>query len=263
MNAAKILIVDDEPSIRSFLGRVLEREGYRVQAAVDGYEALQQLDHDSFDLLLTDIRMDRLDGVGLLQEARVRHPQVAVILLTGHATVDSAVAALQHGAYNYLLKPVKNQELVEAVGAALQARERNRRRDRLEQIAAQILETVQPENAVNKQVVQPESPDIQYAGLRLRASNYTVTLDGSRLDLTPTEFRLLQTLTREPGTVLDYVTLVEYACGYSCTRQEAQEIIGTHIRNLRQKMGVEVTHPLYIEAVRGLGYRVIANSDDL
>jgi DNA-binding response OmpR family regulator len=64
-------------------------------------------------------------------------------------------------------------------------------------------------------------------------------LNDERLDLTPTEFHLLQTLSGEPGIILDYIALVQSACGYSCTRREAQEIIGTHIRNLRQKLGVE------------------------
>ncbi len=142
MKNNRVLVVDDEPVIRSFLVRVLEREGYAVQAASNGPEALDYLEATSFDLLLTDIKMDQLDGVELLRQAKTRQPDLAVILLTGHATVSSAVAALRQGAYDYLLKPLRNEDLVMAVAAGLEERSRQQRRDRLELVAAQMLDVI-------------------------------------------------------------------------------------------------------------------------
>ncbi len=258
MAEAKLLVVDDEATIRNFLVRVLEREGYQVQAAQDGREALHYLEATPFDLLLTDIKMDRLDGVELLREARQRHPDLAVILLTGHATVASAIAALREGAYNYLLKPVKNEDILAAVAEGLRERAHQQRRDQLERIASQMLEVVRPEPG--GAAPASLSSSIMYAGLKLDPATYTATLHNHPLDLTPTEFRLLHHLGAAPGVPFDYVNLVQAACGYTCTRREAQEIIGTHVRNLRRKLAMVSEEAPSIESVRGIGYRLTSPS---
>jgi DNA-binding response OmpR family regulator len=247
-------VVDDEPAIRSFLLRVLEHEGYEVWAVGDGQEALQQLETMSCDLLLTDIKMDRLDGVELLQEARSRYPDLAVILLTGHATVPSAIAALREGAYDYLLKPVKNEDIVTAVAAGLHERERRQRRDRLEKVAAQFANALQSDEITT---VEPPRRIVTSGKLRLDTAAYQAVLEDTPLDLTLTEFRLLLKLARAQGGALDYVKLVQAACGYTCERHEAREIIGTHVLNLRQKLGIESGQPYYVESVRGVGYRLV------
>ena len=254
MTDNKLLVVDDEVTIRNFLVRVLEREGYQVQSASDGQDALRHLASEPFDLLLTDIKMDRLDGVELLKESRKRYPNLAVILLTGHATVGSAVTALREGAYNYLLKPVKNEDILTAVDEALKERARQQRRDLLEQITSQLVQVVETED--NLTVSASRSSDVLYAGLKLNATTYTASLHNQAMELTPTEFRLMLHLGASPGIPFDYITLVQAACGYICTRQEAQEIIGTHIRNLRQKLVAIPNNTLSIESVRGIGYRL-------
>jgi DNA-binding response OmpR family regulator len=255
MTTARVLVVDDEAVIRNFLMRVLEREGYAVSAASNGREALTLLENTTFELLLTDIRMDHLDGVGLLEEARSLYPDLAIILLTGHATVESAVVALRRGASDYLLKPVKNEDLVEAVAAGLEKRSHRRRRDKLEQIANQFVDVVRDERTSHDTgIVEAE---VICGPLVLNPASYTAALAGERLNLTPTEFRLLLEFCQEPGIAFDYISLVRDACGYTCTRQEAQEIIGAHVRNLRHKLGISPGEPLYVEAVRSIGYRLI------
>lgn len=248
-----VLVVDDEPVVRSFLVRVLEQAGYAAQAATNGREALQRLDESPFDALLTDIKMDQLDGVQLLAQVRARHPDMVVILLTGHATVQSAVEALRLGAHDYLLKPAKNEDVLSAVASGLEARARARRAAQLEQAASEISRILHdaPDTAPR------DTPIISYGPLQIDPEAYRATLDSEPLSLTPTEFRLLAALAGEPGTVLDYVRLVQLACGYTCTRQEAREIIGTHVLNLRKKLGMTPRQPLYVESVRGVGYRLI------
>jgi DNA-binding response OmpR family regulator len=93
--------------------------------------------------------------------------------------------------------------------------------------------------------------------LKVDPEAYLVTLGGEPLDLTPTEFRLVLTLTHTPGAAFDYIRLVQLACGYTCSRQEAREIIGTHVLNLRRKLGIAPKQSLYVESVRGVGYRLI------
>jgi DNA-binding response OmpR family regulator len=251
--AAKILVVDDEKTIRSFIVRVLERAGYTVESAADGQEALEKLHSGIFDLLLTDVRMDRLDGVDLLRQARSRYPDLAAILFTGHATVPSAVEALRRGAYDYLLKPVRNEDILRVVAEALNDREREQRRDRLENIAGELMQVMGEVPAPSKE----EQTKIEIGDLSLNTAAYVAMLRDERLDLTPTEFRLLTELSRSPGAALGYVQLVQSACGYTCTRQEAREIIGTHVLNLRGKLDINADHPYYVESVRGVGYRLV------
>jgi len=256
MSKAKLLIVDDEQSIRDFLVRVLEREDYEVQTACNGAEALELLNQERFDLLLSDIKMDNVDGVELLGRAREKYADLAIILLTGHATVQSAVAALRRGAHEYLLKPVKNEDIVLAVAQGLKARTRKQRRNRLEQLAGQMM-TVFDGDLSAEQPHEAASAPVDLGNLHLDPRAYKARLGDKSLDLTPTEFRLLEHLSHEPGTTFDYVTLVQAACGYSCTRQEAREIIGTHVLNLRQKLEIPASSPLYVESIRSIGYRLI------
>lgn len=259
MSTKKLLVVDDEHTIRNFLVRVLTRAGYDVTDASDGRAALNLLRQQTFDLLLTDIKMDHLDGVELLAEAKALDPDLAVILLTGHATVPSAVEALRQGAHDYLLKPVKNEDILAAVEAALAARQREQRRDQLEAIAEQMLGVMTGD--VTPPVDQPQSVYVRLAALELDPAAYQAVLDGESLDLTPTEFRLLHSLSAAPGAAFEYVELVEMACGYTCERHEAREIIGTHVLNLRKKLGIAPDEALYVESVRGVGYRLIPPED--
>jgi len=251
----RLLIVDDEATIRHFLKRLLERDGYDVLSASSATEALTLLESHKVHLLLTDIRMDRMNGVALLEQVQQLYPEMAVILLTGYATVETAIAALRHGAANYLLKPIKNDELLEAVARGLREQQREQRRDQLEQLASRFSQVILNDN----RSAEDESTDkvVVCGSLMLNKGNYTAYIAMQRLNLTPTEFRLLLKFAQFPDETFDYIELVRDACGYACQRQEAQEIIGTHIRNLRQKMGVETGLPLYIEAVRGLGYRLL------
>jgi DNA-binding response OmpR family regulator len=246
----KILIVDDEPVIRRFLTRVLEDAEYDVQVASNGQAALEALQQEHFDLLLTDIKMDRMNGVELLRAARDLDDELAIILLTGHATIDSAVEAIRHGAVNYLLKPVKNDELVDAIAAGLQRRAREQRRNRLETLAFEFASTVQiiPERSA--------SSIITCGSITFDTDAYQVFAGEQPLDLTPTEFRLLLTLCEGNGRAFTYTELVQSACGYHCTRQEAREIIGTHVRNLRRKLEAQASAINEIESVRSVGYRL-------
>lgn len=256
---ANILVVDDEATIRNFIVRVLEREGYRVASAADGQAAYEQLQATHFDVLLSDIKMNYMDGVSLLRMVKRSQPDLAVILFTGHATVQTAVEALRNGAFEYLLKPVKNQHIVETVERALQYQTSEQRRDRLESIASQIIDAFEPGHA---QAIAP-AKDIAIVGpLRLELSAFQSYRDDEQLPLTPTEFRLLATLVQQPGRVFDYVTLVEEACGYTCSRSEARQIIGTHVLNLRNKLNIEVDNAGYVASVRGVGYRITPESSE-
>ncbi len=103
---ATILVAEDEPGLRAFIAEALEGDGHRVSQAADGAEALRQLAGAAFDLLITDLRMPNLDGMALLRRSRAEQPEMEVIVLTAHGSVDSAVEAMRLGAFDYLEKPI-------------------------------------------------------------------------------------------------------------------------------------------------------------
>ncbi|RLB36385.1 MAG: endopeptidase La [Deltaproteobacteria bacterium] len=115
MRPFSILVVDDEPVARTNLEYVLRKEGYEVVAAENGAEALEKLEVREFDLLLTDLKMDKVDGIELLKRAKKIVPSIEIVIFTGYATVSSAVEALQLGAAHYLTKPISLDELREVV----------------------------------------------------------------------------------------------------------------------------------------------------
>ena len=197
----RVLVVDDEPVVRSFLVRVREQEGYAVQAAHNGHEALQRLEELPFDVLLTDITMDQLDGVQRLAQTRDRYPNIAVILLTGHATVQSAVEALRLGAHDYLLKAAKNEDILAAVASGLKTRARQRRTARLEQVAGEMLRLMQDDPDTNARTTSVISCGL----LQIDPEAHRATLNDAPLNLTPTEFRLLTAFAREPGTAIAWI----------------------------------------------------------
>lgn len=116
----KILLVDDDSSVRRVLQFKLEKRGFSVETASDGLQALQILRELPIDLLLSDIRMPRMDGIELLGEAKSAQPGIKVILITAHATVSQAVQAVKFGAFDYITKPFEDEELFMAIEKALQ-----------------------------------------------------------------------------------------------------------------------------------------------
>ncbi|MFO8049358.1 MAG: endopeptidase La, partial [Desulfosudaceae bacterium] len=117
-----IMVVDDEERTRKNLDHVLTREGYRVVTAGNGVEALEKLDQAAVDVIITDLKMDKVDGMEVLDKARQKDPRVEVIVITGYATVDNAVEAMKKGSFNYITKPFKLDEIRTTVQQALAAK---------------------------------------------------------------------------------------------------------------------------------------------
>ncbi|WP_243312164.1 response regulator [Fundidesulfovibrio agrisoli] len=118
MEQARILVVDDERDYNETIVKRLRRRGFEAETALSGPEALELLGRKSFDVALLDIMMPGMDGIEVLRELKKRTPEVEVILLTGHASVESGVLGMSIGANSYLLKPVDFDELLAAIGQA-------------------------------------------------------------------------------------------------------------------------------------------------
>jgi len=124
---ARILMVDDEASIRLTLGTMLQRAGYEVTSAEHGAQAIDCLEHQTFDLLLVDLKMPGMDGMQVVAAALQRQPDLAVIVLTGHGSLETAVEGLHQGIFDYLLKTTEPAKVLERVKAGLAARDQLRR----------------------------------------------------------------------------------------------------------------------------------------
>ncbi|MDO8960006.1 MAG: sigma-54 dependent transcriptional regulator [Rhodocyclaceae bacterium] len=120
MSKGRLLIIDDEKVAVKNLEHVLKKEGYEVVATQSGSNALAHLDKQAFDVVLTDLRMEKIDGMQILQKCRANHPDTEVILITGHATLESAVEAMKHGAFYYIAKPFRLDEVRKVVAEAME-----------------------------------------------------------------------------------------------------------------------------------------------
>jgi signal transduction histidine kinase len=134
MATSKILVVDDEQSVATTIKAILQLDGNEVTAVTTGAEALAQLREHEFDVVLTDLRLDDLDGIEILRETQRLWPDTVSIMLTGYASLESAVTALRSGAYDYLIKPSDVDELRATIGRALERRQLRQRLVELEQL---------------------------------------------------------------------------------------------------------------------------------
>ena len=122
-NRGSILVVDDESVIRQLLVRTISRAGYQVSEAADGVEALEYLARSHVDIVISDIKMPRMDGMDLLAEIRRQYPHVSVVLITGHGSEYNAEAVLKAGADYFITKPFKNTEIAPTLAALFHRRE--------------------------------------------------------------------------------------------------------------------------------------------
>ncbi len=222
--AHRILVVDDEPTLRKSVQAYLEQAGYVVEAAGDGLAALQAAARFQPDLVVLDIMLPHLDGLEVLRRLR-QVSEVYVIMLTARADEADKVIGLGLGADDYLTKPFSPRELVARVRAALRR-----------------LGT--PGSAMS---------DLVSRRLRLNVDARTATRDGRPLELTPLEFELLQVLMRHPGRVLSREQLIEQVWGNDYYGDD--RVVDVHIGRLRKKIEDDPGQPGLIATVWGVGYR--------
>ncbi|HVF75116.1 MAG TPA: response regulator transcription factor [Acidimicrobiales bacterium] len=214
----KILLVDDEPSIRFLVARGLTAEGYEVLEAGDGEEAIQRLDEEP-DLVVLDVVMPKLGGWDVLTEIR-RRGELPVIMLTADQGESARIHGLDMGADDYLGKPFSVAELVARVRSVL------------------------------RRTVRTEVPAVVGAeGLQIEIAARRVLVDGEVVELPRREFELLAFLATHPNRALTIGELLERVWGSSVDWQD-KHTVAEHVRRLRQKIGDR-----WIETVRGVGYR--------
>lgn len=251
----KILIVDDEKSMRKSLEEILSLEGYQVKSVPDGNTAVSSLESSDFDLMLLDLKMRGMDGLEVLKFAAENVPKCKVIMLTAHGSLESAIEALRRGAHDYILKPAKPEELVASVNKAMTARQDSERKQLLlSQIEASIQELKDSETGGTPIEV---SRTVMVLGENVRIDlerREIWTHEDDKVQLTPTEGKLMQILLENRGRVLSHKDLVFLVQGYQATDWEAPEIMRPLVSRLRRKLAQFEGGEDWIVNVRGTGY---------
>jgi two-component system alkaline phosphatase synthesis response regulator PhoP len=228
----RILVVDDDKAIVKILRSYLEQAGYEVLVGYDGQTAVAVLRHDKPDLLILDLMLPDQDGYDITRFIRsdTHLSTIPIIMLTARVEDTDKIIGLELGADDYITKPFNAREVVARVRALL-------RRSQIGQAPPQIL---------------------QIDAIKLDIGRRELSLDGRLIELTPTEFRLLQALMENPGYTYSREELLEKGMGYAY--EGMGRTLDTHIRNLRRKIEPDATNLIYIQTVYSIGYRFMGSA---
>lgn len=218
---SRILIVEDEPGIASFLEKGLRAEGFTTMVADDGVSAASIARDDAFDLMILDLGLPGKDGREVLTEIRRRGEKMPVIILTARRSVQDTVSGLEGGADDYVTKPFSFQEI-------------------LARVRVRLRETPVADTTV-----------LEAGGILLDLRTRKVEVDGSVIDLSAREFALAETLMQHSGQVLSREQLLSRVWGYDF--DPGSNVVDVYVGYLRKKLGSD-----RIETVRGMGYRFVA-----
>jgi DNA-binding response OmpR family regulator len=226
----RILIVEDEPRISAYIKRALEEQGYAVDAAYTGGEALEWTESAQYDLIILDIMLPEMDGIAVCQELRGRGNRAPILMLTARDTVDDRVTGLDAGADDYLVKPFALKELLARIRA---------------------LTRRSPE--------APKSPVLQIGDLSLDTLSRRVRRGHRSIELTAKEYAILECLMREPDHVLTRTQIAEHVWNYDVFNHS--NVVDVYIKNLRRKID-DISDAKLIHTVRGAGYRISLETQD-
>jgi len=227
----RILIADDEPSVREAVGYALGQEGFEVTLAEDGDDAEQKLAGEiEYDLLILDILMPGRSGLDVCRDVRARSP-VPIILLTAKDAEVDKVVGLEVGADDYVTKPFSVRELIGRVRAQLRRRE------------------------LDLSTSAQGGKTIDAGAVRIDLSRHLVTIRGTPVNLTRSEFQVLRLLADSPGQVFSRLEIMEEL--WQSEFSGDVRACDVHISNLRQKIERDPQDPELVVTVRGVGYRLV------
>lgn len=228
-----ILVIDDEKTLRHFLRLHLLEQGYAVSEAADGRTAMQLIAENTFDVALVDLHLTDMHGLDIMRHLRKTSPETSVIILTGYATVDSAIEALRQGAHDYLIKPCDTTELL-----------------------ASVADGIARKSAAPAAQQRNQTQILQIKDIYLNQAARQVTRNSQVINLTPTEFDILATLMATPDTAIDSITLIKAVRGYEATEADARAIARVHVHRLRHKLELDPADPHYVITVAGGRYLI-------
>jgi two-component system alkaline phosphatase synthesis response regulator PhoP len=221
----RILVVEDEPTIATGLRDDLELEGFAVEVVDDGTAALSRILEGKFDLVLLDLMLPGMDGLAVCRETRAKGRRTPIIMLTAKGQEVDKVVGLELGADDYITKPFSRRELLARVKAVL-------RRGREDPGPGRIY---------------------RFAGITVDTGRFEVTRRGEKIELTATEFKLLQVFLEHRGRAMSIDELLREVWGREAILTD--RVVYTHVHHLRNKLEENPQKPRFLVGVRGIGYR--------
>ncbi len=242
----KILIIDDDEALTWAVRKRFENLGFEVLGAVEGRQGVEMVDKERPDLVILDLNLPDVDGLDICRYLR-RRTSIPVVMLTGRAEDNDTIVGLEIGADDYVTKPFNLNELAARVRAVL-------RRAHPEPVEAPLGAGARAGTAA------PATPRrLQAAGIEMDLDAKRVRVEGKEVQLTPTEFRLLQALMENQGKVVSIQELLRVGWGEQGADTHLVEV---HIGNLRSKVEKNPRRPERVKTVRGFGYRVDQDSEE-
>jgi len=220
----RVLVVEDDASIREIAALGLSRAGFRVTAIADGRQGLAQFRQAPFDLVILDVMLPSLDGFEICREIR-RESRVPIVMLTARADTTDVVVGLELGADDYVTKPFEMPELVARVRAVLR-----------------------------RSASEPPQPVLTVHDLEVDPAGFSVVKAGQPVQLTATEFKLLPEMARRPGQVFSRELLLQQVWGYDYLGDS--RLVDVAVQRLRSKIEADPSRPAIVTTVRGVGYRM-------
>ena len=226
----KVLVIDDEASIRKTVRLACEKEGYLVQEGENGADGLTRVEAFKPDIILLDLMLPDISGFDVCRDIRRAGSRVPILILSAKTEEIDVVVGLEIGADDYIIKPFRPRELIARIAAHL-------RKSRIDE-------------------EKDEDGRLVFRDMLIEVNERRVYRDGKEVSLTHTEFDLLAFLASNAGKVLSREKILNAIWGYEYPIET--RVIDVHVRNLRRKIEPDPSHPLYILAVPGVGYRFTA-----
>ena len=218
----KILIVEDDKELSLLFQKVLEKSGYQVKSASDGAQALEVLDREYIDLIISDIMMPVMDGYELVSELRSAGYQIPVLMITAKSSFDDMRQGFLSGCDDYMVKPFEAKELIARIKAVMR-----------------------------RSGGQSEEKKVSFDNLVISLDNYSVLLDGKPVEMPPKEIELLYFLASRPGKVFTREQLLEQVWGFDFFGDS--RTVDVHVKRIREKLGERDEWQL--KTVWGVGYK--------
>ncbi|MBD8499873.1 response regulator transcription factor [Paenibacillus arenosi] len=240
MDHIRLLIADDDKEIRELIRTYLQRENYQVDTAADGEEALRLCDHHTYNLILLDLMMPKLDGIEVCRRLR-QTMNVPIMMLTAKDQEMDKVIGLSIGADDYMTKPFSVHELVA-------------------RIKAQLRRFMVLGSSENRVPSERSEELLRYKGLIIDIRKYSVKKNGEEVALTAKEFELLKFFASHPEQVFTKTQIFRQV--WSSEYLEDDNTVMVHIRRLRLKIESDPSHPSWIQTVWGIGYKFVGEKDE-
>ncbi|HWQ05509.1 MAG TPA: response regulator transcription factor [Longilinea sp.] len=237
----RVLVVDDEQIARLTLERMLQVGGYEVVTVGSGEEAIAELNADHFDVMLLDLNLPGMSGLDVLSNSFTAAPDLKVIVLTAFGSMDSAIKALRFRVHDYLVKPVKKEQVLASINEAIETRSL---------IANQVVESKATYATASDRRSIYQIGD----GAVIDCNRRVITWNTVSIHLTPTEAKLFRAFVDAPGIVLSPSELVSFSHGYKTNQFEAARILRPVFSRLRGKLEPIPGAEEWIRNVRGSGY---------